>query len=39
VHGDPLADIRNARKVRIVIKNGEVLNVDDLLKRVSDKSP
>ena len=33
VTDDPLADIKNARKVRIVIKNGEVYSLDDLLKR------
>ena len=33
VSGDPLADIRNARKVRTVIKNGEVHTVEALLKR------
>ena len=33
VTGDPLADIRNARKVRTVIKNGEVHTVESLLKR------
>jgi imidazolonepropionase-like amidohydrolase len=33
VSGDPLADIRNARKVRTVIKNGEVHTLESLLKR------
>src|SRR5688500_4813614 len=33
VGGDPLADIRNARKVRTVIKNGEVHTLESLLKR------
>ncbi|MBY0496747.1 MAG: amidohydrolase family protein [Cyanobacteria bacterium] len=33
VTDDPLADIRNARKVRTVIKNGEVHTLDELLKR------
>jgi Tol biopolymer transport system component/imidazolonepropionase-like amidohydrolase len=33
VTDDPLADIRNARKVRTVIKNGEVHTLDALLKR------
>ena len=33
VTGDPLIDIRNARKVRTVIKNGEVHTVESLLKR------
>lgn len=33
VTGDPLADIKNARKVRTVIKNGEVHTVEELLKR------
>jgi len=33
VGGDPLADIRNARKVRTVIKNGEVHTVESLLRR------
>ena len=33
VGGDPLADIRNARQVRTVIKNGEVHTVDSLLRR------
>jgi len=38
VHGDPLTDISNARKIRLVIKNGEAFSLDDLLKRVPDKS-
>ena len=33
VSDDPLADIRNARKVRTVIKNGEVHTLEELLKR------
>ncbi|HEX6163484.1 MAG TPA: amidohydrolase family protein, partial [Vicinamibacterales bacterium] len=33
VTDDPLADIKNARKVRAVIKNGEVHTVEALLKR------
>jgi imidazolonepropionase-like amidohydrolase len=33
VTGDPLADIKNARKVRTVIKNGEVHTLEELLKR------
>ena len=33
VSGDPLADVRNARKVRTVIKNGEVHTLESLLKR------
>lgn len=33
VTGDPLADIKNARKVRTVIKNGEVHTIEELLKR------
>ena len=33
VGGDPLADVRNARNVRTVIKNGEVHTVESLLKR------
>ena len=33
VAGDPLADVKNARKVRTVIKNGEVHTLEDLLKR------
>ncbi len=35
VGGDPLADITNARKVRLTIRNGEVLALDDLLKRAA----
>ena len=31
--GDPLADVKNARTVRTVIKNGEVHTVESLLKR------
>jgi len=31
VDGDPLADIRNARKVKLVIKNGEVVEMRDVL--------
>jgi imidazolonepropionase-like amidohydrolase len=31
--GDPLADIKNARKVRAVIKNGQAYTLDELLKR------
>jgi Tol biopolymer transport system component len=38
VGGDPLADIKNARKVRLVIENGEVYGLDDLLKRVPYQS-
>jgi imidazolonepropionase-like amidohydrolase len=30
---DPLADVKNARSVRTVIKNGEVYSLEDLLKR------
>jgi imidazolonepropionase-like amidohydrolase len=33
VTDDPLADVKNARKVRTVIKNGEVHTLEDLLKR------
>lgn len=33
VGGDPLADVRNARNVRTVIKNGEVHTLESLLKR------
>lgn len=33
VDDDPLADVKNARKVRTVIKNGEVHTLDALLKR------
>jgi imidazolonepropionase-like amidohydrolase len=33
VTGDPLADITNARRVRAVIKNGEVHTVESLLRR------
>jgi len=33
VTDDPLIDVKNARKVRTVIKNGEVHTVEDLLKR------
>ena len=33
VVGDPLADVRNARNVRTVIKNGEVHTLESLLKR------
>lgn len=33
VTADPLTDIRNARKVRTVIKNGEVHTLESLLKR------
>ena len=33
VGGDPLADVRNARSVRTVIKNGEVHTLESLLKR------
>ncbi len=33
VDGNPLDDIRNARRVRTVIKNGEVYELEDLLKR------
>ncbi len=33
VADDPLIDIRNARKVRTVIKNGEVHTLEELLKR------
>ncbi len=30
---DPLTDVKNARSVRIVIKNGEVYSLEELLKR------
>ena len=33
VADDPLADIKNARKVRTVIKNGEVHTLEELLRR------
>jgi Tol biopolymer transport system component/imidazolonepropionase-like amidohydrolase len=33
VTDDPLVDVKNARKVRTAIKNGEVHTVEDLLKR------
>jgi Tol biopolymer transport system component/imidazolonepropionase-like amidohydrolase len=33
VTGDPLIDVKNARKVRTVIKNGEVHTLDELLRR------
>lgn len=33
VSDDPLADVKNARKVKTVIKNGEVHTVESLLKR------
>jgi len=33
VEGNPLEDIRNARKTRVVIKNGEVLSLDKLMNR------
>jgi imidazolonepropionase-like amidohydrolase len=33
VSDDPLIDVKNARKVKTVIKNGEVHTVADLLKR------
>jgi Tol biopolymer transport system component/imidazolonepropionase-like amidohydrolase len=33
VGGDPLADVRNARNVRTVIKNGEVHTLESLLRR------
>ena len=33
VTDDPLVDVKNARKVRTVIKNGEVHTLDSLLKR------
>jgi imidazolonepropionase-like amidohydrolase len=33
VADDPLVDVKNARKVRAVIKNGAVYTLDELLKR------
>ncbi|MBI1874101.1 MAG: PD40 domain-containing protein [Acidobacteria bacterium] len=33
VDGDPLADIRNARRVKKVMKDGEVFTLEELLKR------
>jgi imidazolonepropionase-like amidohydrolase len=33
VSDDPLVDVKNARKVKTVIKNGEIHTVADLLKR------
>src|SRR5262249_7423995 len=35
VEGNPLADIKNARKVRRVMKNGELYGMDVLLKGTS----
>jgi imidazolonepropionase-like amidohydrolase len=35
VEGDPLADIRNARQVRMVIKNGVVYRLEELLRQPS----
>lgn len=32
VDGNPLADIRDARRVRMVVKDGEVFRVEDLLR-------
>ena len=32
VDGNPLVDIKNARKVRRVMKNGELYGMDELLK-------
>ena len=37
VSGDPLKDIKAARNVRMVIKNGEVFQPDELLGRAKDK--
>ena len=33
VHGNPLDDIKDTRRVRLVIKNGEVFTLDELLRR------
>ncbi|MFQ5704438.1 MAG: DPP IV N-terminal domain-containing protein [Gemmatimonadales bacterium] len=33
ITGDPLSDIRNTRNVRIVIKNGKVYRLEDLVNR------
>jgi imidazolonepropionase-like amidohydrolase len=33
VSDDPLADVKNARKVKAVLKNGELHRVEELLKR------
>jgi len=33
VQGDPLGNIRDALKVQQVIKNGEVMTIDALLKQ------
>ncbi len=33
VDGNPLEDIKHARRLQIVIKNGEVFTLGDLLRR------
>ena len=37
VEGDPLADIRNAGRVALVVKDGTVYRPDDLLKHTAQK--
>jgi imidazolonepropionase-like amidohydrolase len=39
VEGDPLADIKAARRVRTVIKNGEVYDLSDLVRPVPPAAP
>ena len=39
VDGDPLADIKAARRVRTVIKNGEVYELATLIRSVAPSSP
>jgi imidazolonepropionase-like amidohydrolase len=38
VEGDPLADIRTARNVRKVIKNGEAFDIEELLDRADKRA-
>ena len=37
VTDDPLADVKNARKVRTVIKNGEVHTLEELVEAIGDR--
>ena len=38
VDGDPLADIKAARRVRTVIKNGEIFDLATLIRNVAPSS-
>ena len=39
VSGNPLENIRRARDIRIVVRNGVVHEIEDLLRRPSEPGP